>query len=83
MPTTHTTPSKSSSKSKKPTLARSASSQKPSVSRFVTPEQRRHMIEEAAYFIAEQRGFSQGDCDADWINAEAQIDKMLTKGHHP
>ena len=82
MSTTHTTSSKTSPKSKKPAMART-SSHKPSASKFVTPEQRRHMIEEAAYFIAEQRGFSQGDCNADWICAEAQIDEMLTKGHHP
>jgi hypothetical protein len=34
------------------------------------------MIAEAAYYIAEQRGFV-GDPDHDWLEAEARIDAML------
>ena len=33
----------------------------------------RQMIEEAAYFIAEQRGFSPGHELEDWLKAKAQI----------
>jgi len=61
-------------------MSRASAGQVTTVSKFVTPEQRRRMIEEAAYFIAEHRGFSQGDCDDDWIRAESEIDQMLTKG---
>jgi hypothetical protein len=40
-------------------------------------QRRRHMIEEAAYFRAERRSFSAGDPVADWLEAEAEIDRML------
>lgn len=40
-------------------------------------EQRRRMISEAAYYIAEQRGFNGGDTVQDWLLAEAQIDNHL------
>lgn len=43
----------------------------------ITPEQRYRMIEEAAYFRAEKRGFVGGDVAEDWIQAEAEIDRML------
>ncbi len=35
--------------------------------------ERRLMIAEAAYFIAEQRGFAAGDELSDWLQAEQQI----------
>jgi hypothetical protein len=37
------------------------------------------MIEEAAYYIAERRGFEPGDPAADWAAAEAEIDAQLGK----
>jgi hypothetical protein len=43
----------------------------------VKPEERHHMIATAAYFRAEQRGFSCGCAKEDWIHGEAQIDAML------
>lgn len=45
----------------------------------VSPEQRYHMIAEAAYFHAERRGFS-GDPAQDWLDAEAEIDRILQAG---
>jgi hypothetical protein len=36
-------------------------------------ELRRRMIEEAAYYRAEKRGFSGGDDVQDWLAAEAEI----------
>jgi hypothetical protein len=44
----------------------------------ISPEQRYHMIQEAAYFIAEKNGFAGAAMDY-WITAEAQISKMLTR----
>jgi len=44
----------------------------------VTPEQRRIMICEAAYYIAEHRGFETGHDVDDWLAAEQQIDRVLT-----
>jgi hypothetical protein len=46
----------------------------------VTPEQRYRMIEEAAYYRAEKRGFAAGGEEADWAAAVAEIDEMLSKG---
>lgn len=45
----------------------------------VTPEQRYRMIAEAAYYQAEKRGFVGGDCAQDWLDAEAEIDSLLSK----
>lgn len=43
----------------------------------ITAEQRYQMIADAAYFLAEKRGFVGGDVAQDWLEAEAQIDFML------
>jgi len=43
----------------------------------VTPEERYHMIQTAAYYRAEQRGFAGGYEMEDWIAGEAQIDAKL------
>ncbi len=51
---------------------------KPSARRAaVSPEQRLDMIREAAYYLAERRGFAQGDALQDWIVAEMEIDERL------
>src|SRR5690606_25185502 len=44
-------------------------------------ERRRQMIAEAAYFRAQQRGFSGGEDDAlrDWLEAEREIDERLRR----
>ncbi|OIR03066.1 hypothetical protein GALL_148440 [mine drainage metagenome] len=39
--------------------------------------QREQMIAVAAYFRAERRGFLGGDPNADWLEAEAEIDRVL------
>lgn len=46
----------------------------------VAPEIRRAMIAEAAYFLAEKRGFSPGDEIQDWLEAESQIESLLKHG---
>lgn len=43
----------------------------------ITAEERYRMIAEAAYFLAEKRGFTGGDMAVDWRQAEAQVDQML------
>ena len=55
-----------------PMLARPASRPGP-----ISPEERRHMVAEAAYFRAQRRGFREGDPDRDWIEAELEIDALL------
>lgn len=43
----------------------------------VTEEERQQMIAETAYFRAEKRGFSGGNPDDDWREAEAEVDHIL------
>jgi hypothetical protein len=43
----------------------------------VTPEERYRMIAEAAYFRAEKRGFVGGDMAEDWLQAEAETERLL------
>ncbi len=45
---------------------------------FMTAK-RQHMISVAAYFLAEQRGFSSGDELGDWLQADSQINARLTQ----
>ena len=40
----------------------------------IVPEQRQHLIAQAAYFIAERRGFAPGNEVEDWLQAEAEIE---------
>lgn len=46
----------------------------------VPAEQRRNYIEMAAYYIAERRGFVPGNPLEDWVQAEAEIDRLLSEG---
>ena len=43
----------------------------------VSEDERRGMIAEAAYYLAQQRGFTGGDPTSDWLQAEAQINHMF------
>jgi hypothetical protein len=40
--------------------------------------ERRTMIGVAAYYRAERRSFAPGGAEADWLEAEADIDRLLT-----
>ncbi|WP_242475053.1 DUF2934 domain-containing protein, partial [Thiohalocapsa halophila] len=42
-----------------------------------TPAERAEMVAVAAYYLAERRGFAPGGAEADWLRAEAQIERML------
>lgn len=44
---------------------------------LISVEERLRRIEEAAYYIAEKRGFSAGNPAEDWLLAERQIDNAL------
>jgi hypothetical protein len=46
----------------------------------VSPEERRSMIAEAAYFRAERRGFAVGGELEDWVQAEGEIDRLTELG---
>lgn len=45
----------------------------------VTAEDRYRMIAEAAYYRAEKRGFTGGDVADDWVQAEAEIERLLSQ----
>lgn len=62
-------------KARKPRLLNGVADTAPTV----TDEQRRQMIERAAYFIALKRGFAGGDATADWLAAEEEIDRRLLR----
>lgn len=42
-------------------------------------EQRHRMIQVAAYYLAEQRGFAPGHAEHDWIRAEHEIERMIER----
>jgi hypothetical protein len=46
----------------------------------VPAEQRRNYVEVAAYHIAERRGFAPGNPLEDWVQAEAEIDRLIADG---
>lgn len=48
----------------------------------ITSRERQQLIAEAAYFIAEQRGFAPGRELDDWAQAEAEIDMRLRGTAH-
>lgn len=89
------TPTKASA-AKKPAPVKSAVAAKPAVKAApkalakparprsnkaaVAPEQRRNYIEVAAYYIAARRGFAPGNPLQDWIEAEAEIDRLVSEG---
>ena len=52
----------------------------PPTGNFIEPERRQAMISEAAYFLAERRGFCPGGELEDWVAAEAEIDRALSSG---
>jgi len=47
----------------------------------VSDDARRAMIAEAAYLRAEQRGFSSGYEQVDWLIAEREVDALLSAHH--
>jgi hypothetical protein len=57
-----------------PRTKKTVSSAKPETPQRVPAEERWKMIAEAAYYIAEKRGFAGGHPAQDWAEAEAAID---------
>ncbi|MDR3412124.1 MAG: DUF2934 domain-containing protein [Formivibrio sp.] len=47
---------------------------------LITSEERHHLVEVAAYYLAERRGFGSGSLHDDWLQAEQQIDQMIASG---
>ena len=62
----------------KPTRAATKSAAPaPTTKKSVNEAERQRMIGEAAYYLAEKRGFTPGHHDADWAEAERQINAKL------
>ena len=70
---------KKAKKAGKKTTGRAAS-RKPKRPRAVSEEERRRLIAERAYYIAERRSFAGGDAHDDWLQAEAEINRELGLG---
>jgi hypothetical protein len=52
-------------------------------SQTMTADQRHSMIQAAAYLRAEKRGFQNGNPTQDWVDAEREIDAMLSDDRRP
>jgi hypothetical protein len=55
------------------------SSKDAALERRITPAQRETMIREAAYFLAEKRGFAGAPPEDDWYSAERDIKRQLAR----
>ncbi len=53
------------------------------INKTPTSENRHRMIETAAYYRAQKRGFSGGDPVADWLEAEREIEALLQRADDP
>jgi len=71
----HAQPTRTTASAKVATRKRSAESQPANVK--IVPEQRLQLIAQAAYFIAERRGFAPGNELEDWLQAEAEIEACM------
>jgi hypothetical protein len=69
---------KSEAPAKPATTAKPAAAAKPTPA-TATPAERMKMIAEAAYYLAQKRGFGGGNELTDWTTAEKQVDALLTK----
>ena len=72
-------PAESTSMAKSEAPAKAAAA-KPAVTKpALSPAERMKMIAEAAYYLAQKRGFSGGNEVSDWVAAEKQVDTLLSK----
>ena len=62
------------------TPARKRTLSKRMVTPTIQPEERHHLIEVAAYYVAERRGFHGSCSHDDWLQAEREIDAMIAAG---
>ncbi len=59
--------------------AKKSTSKKAVATAIITSEERHRMIAEKAYYLAEQRGFQEGNPEHDWLSAAAEIDRMIIR----
>lgn len=64
----------------KPAVPKSApKAANPAPTGVMTPAERMKLIAEAAYYLAEKRGFAGGNELSDWVAAEKQVDTLAAK----
>ena len=70
---------KTTQKASKQSRSPSTKSVKPDIADLtqISPMHRQQMIQEAAYYLAERRGFISGHEMEDWLTAESTIDAEL------
>lgn len=77
-------PRKRSEQSRKPVVEKGGATtvvpSGPEAAAVPSTEDRRRMIAEAAYYRAERRGFAVGGELDDWVQSEAEIDRLLMSG---
>ena len=79
-PVAEAAPAKVSAAAAKPAAPKKeAASAKPKLAPLA-PDQRRFYVEVAAYYIAERRGFHGESQLNDWVEAENEIDRLLSEG---
>lgn len=61
---------------KKSPAATQATRMIPPAATITTSEERYRLIAEAAYYLAEKRGFQNGSPEQDWFDAVVQVDKI-------
>jgi len=71
--------SKKASKKPKATAAQKTASKRKPARKVIDATTRQQMIEERAYFNAQQRNFVPGNAMDDWLLAESEVDKMINK----
>jgi len=64
-----------------PALRKARTAIPPVLQPAVTPEERRALIAEKAYLLAERRGFAPGGETEDWLAAETEVDALLRISH--
>lgn len=63
--------------------AKASRGKRPNGVTALSADERRAMIEQAAYFRAERRGFAPGHELQDWIAAEVEVDQLLAASGPP
>jgi hypothetical protein len=74
--------SKQSAPTARPVPATAQGDLSPERSESSEPPQRHSLIAEAAFFIAEERGFAPGQELDDWLAAEREVDQSLSAIQH-
>ena len=63
-----------------PAPVRRRATRKRAATAAISDQERRHLIEVAAYYIAERGGFANGSPHDHWVEAEREIDAMIAAG---